>query len=31
MGPNDMQKEGRKKMIVAVMKRKMRKASGEKE
>ena len=30
-GPNDMQKESRKKMIVAVMKRKMRKASSEKE
>ena len=31
MGPNDMQKEGRKKMIIAVMRRKMRKASSEKE
>lgn len=29
MGPNDMQKEGRKKMIIAVMKRKMRKANSE--
>jgi hypothetical protein len=29
MGPNDMQKEGRKKMIIAVMKRKMRKARSE--